>query len=211
VPTVDDTEPKYGMAVSGIVHPCRILRNSTAQVDDVLILTKPLGMGIIATALKRGLADKATAQKVIAIMSTLNKAAAEAMETVSVHACTDITGFGLLGHLHELASGSQVDVELTLAGIPILPEARALASADIIPGGTLNNLSYVQPFVTFAEGISRVDQVLLADAQTSGGLLISLAEDELAELLHQLEQKGVSGKVIGCVISKGTGLIRVSH
>jgi cysteine desulfurase len=209
--TVDDTEPKYGMAVTGIVHPCRILRNSTAQVDDVLILTKPLGMGIIATALKRGLADKATAQKVIAIMSTLNKAAAEAMETVSVHACTDITGFGLLGHLHELASGSQVDVELTLAGIPILPEARALASADIIPGGTLNNLSYVQPFVTFAEGISRVDQVLLADAQTSGGLLISLAEDELAELLHQLEQKGVSGKVIGCVISKGTGLIRVSH
>ena len=151
--TVDDTEPKYGMAVTGIVHPGKILRNSTAQVGDVLVLTKPLGMGIIATALKRGLADQTTAQKAIAIMSTLNKIAAETLANFTVHACTDVTGFGLLGHLHEMAAGSQADVELNLSAIPILPEARALVSADVVPGGTLNNLSYVHP-CNLEEGIS---------------------------------------------------------
>ena len=207
--TVDDTEPKYGMAVTGIVHPDKILRNSTARVGDVLVLTKPLGMGIIATALKRGLADQATAQKAISIMSTLNKAAAEAMDTVSVHACTDVTGFGLLGHLHEMAAGSHVDVELDLTAIPILPEARALASADVIPGGTLNNLAYVQPYVTFADGMSRVDQVLLADAQTSGGLLISLAAEDVPQLLAGLDERGVEGHLVGKVSCVGSGLIKV--
>lgn len=207
--TVDDTEPKYGMAVTGIVHPGKILRNSTAQVGDVLVLTKPLGMGIIATALKRGLADQTTAQKAIAIMSTLNKIAAETLANFTVHACTDVTGFGLLGHLHEMAAGSQVDVELNLSAIPILPEARALASADVVPGGTLNNLSYVHPFVTFEEGISRVDQLLLADAQTSGGLLISLSLQEAGTLLIALANNGVEGHMIGCVKQTGSGKIRV--
>jgi cysteine desulfurase NifS/selenium donor protein len=207
--TVDDIEPKYGMAVTGIVHPDRVIRNSTAQVGDVLVLTKPLGMGILATAMKRGLADEATRRKAIRIMATLNKDAAEVMETVEVHACTDITGFGLLGHLHEMATGSGVDVSLQLSAVPILQEARVLAAADIIPGGTLNNLSYVEAHVRFAEGVSRLDQILLADAQTSGGLLISLPEGSLQTLLDGLAARGVTGAVVGRVDQAGSGRIHV--
>ncbi len=208
--TVDDTEPKFGMAVTGIVHPNKILRNSTAQMGDMLVLTKPLGVGIIATALKRGLADDVTAKKAIVLMSTLNKAAAEAMQGLDIHACTDVTGFGLLGHLHEMTAGSHVDAELSLADVPILPEARKLAAADVIPGGTLNNLSYVEPFVTFEKGISYVDKVLLADAQTSGGLLISVPEESYAELLARLAQNGVVAYTIGRVIHQGTGSIHIT-
>lgn len=207
--TIDDTEPKYGMAVTGIVHPDKVIRNSTAQVGDVLVLTKPLGMGIIATALKRGLADEVIAQKAIQIMVTLNKASAEAMATVHVHACTDITGFGLLGHLHEMTSASHVDVELTLSAIPILPEARVFATMDIIPGGTLNNLSFVQTHVIFSDNISRVDQLLLADAQTSGGLLISLPASEAQRLLDALDARKVQGHIIGQITGEGQGKIRI--
>ncbi|MFZ3070297.1 MAG: selenide, water dikinase SelD [Anaerolineaceae bacterium] len=207
--TVDDIEPKYGMAVTGIIHPDRVIRNCTAQVGDVLVLTKPLGMGIIATAMKRGLADEATQQKAIAIMATLNKDAAELMESLGVHACTDITGFGLLGHLHEMAAGSGVDVCLQLSGVPILPEARALVAADVIPGGTLNNLSYVEGHVEFAEGVSHLDQILLADAQTSGGLLISLSEESSKALLEGLTKRGIKGSVVGRVEKPGSGRITV--
>jgi len=207
--TVDDTEPKYGMAVTGIIHPQRILRNSTAKAGDVLVLTKPLGLGIIATALKRGLADKETEQKAISIMAALNKAAAEAMLTVSASACTDITGFGLLGHLYEMAAGSAVDVEITASAVPIIPAARNFASGDVVPGGTLNNLSYVTPYVTFSKEVSRVDQILLADAQTSGGLLISLPEAEAPKLLAALTTRHIHGAVIGRVVSKGTGTLKV--
>ncbi|MCJ7693797.1 MAG: selenide, water dikinase SelD [Anaerolineaceae bacterium] len=207
--TIDDTEPKFGMAVTGIVHPQKILRNSTAQVGDILVLTKPLGLGIIATALKRGLADSATATKAIEIMSTLNKAAAEAMSEVKVSACTDITGFGLLGHLHEMAAGSGVDITLELQAIPIIPEARSLAAGDVIPGGTLNNLSFVKPHVTFSEGISNVDQILLADAQTSGGLLISLPASEVKQLIDALNERNIQGHIIGYVKKKGIGNIVV--
>ncbi len=208
--TVDDTEPKFGLAVTGIVHPDRVLRNSTARPGDALVLTKPLGVGIISTAVKRGLADEATAQGAAELMATLNRAAAEAMLEVGASACTDITGFGLLGHLREMAAGSEVDVALSASAVPILPAAQAFAGADVVPGGTLNNLAHVEPHVTFAAGVSRVAQLILADAQTSGGLLISLPAERVDALLATLHERGVKDAAwIGQVTGPGTGHISV--
>lgn len=207
--TVDDVEPKYGMAVTGIVHPDKVVRNSTAQVGDVLILTKPIGMGILTTALKRGLLDEQTSQQAIQMMAHLNKTAAEVMTAYQVHACTDITGFGLLGHLHEMTSGSGVNAEINFDRVPIMPQARNLAGADVVPGGSLNNLSYVQPFVMFDPGISNVEKILLADAQTSGGLLISLAADQSDAFLRDLEIAGEAGYLVGTITNSGMGTIKV--
>ncbi|NHI82800.1 MAG: selenide, water dikinase SelD [Candidatus Thorarchaeota archaeon] len=209
--TVDDTEPKYGLAVTGFVHPDRILRNSTAQLDDVLVLTKPIGLGIIATGIKRGLVDVAMAEEATRIMAELNKTAAEVMIEVGVSACTDITGFGLLGHLREMAAGSKVDVELVASHVPILQEARNLAVANVVPGGTLDNLAHVRPHVDFDDALSELDRVLLADAQTSGGLLISVPEKRCDLLLRNLQARHVEhAKMIGRITAKGKGRIRVS-
>ena len=208
--TVDDTEPKYGLAVTGVVHPDRVVRNSTARPGDVLVLTKPLGTGIIATAVKRGLADEAAAQEAAELMATLNRAAAEAMIEVGAHACTDITGFGLLGHLREMATGSGVDVTLHAGAVPTLDAAWPFAGADVVPGGTLNNLAYVAEQVSFAAEVSRVAQLILADAQTSGGLLISLAAERSDDLLAALQDRGVTAAaLIGEVTGTGTGHITV--
>ena len=132
--TVDDNEPKYGMAVTGLVAPDKVIRNSTGKPGDALILTKPLGLGILTTALKQGLVDRAIQTKLVEIMATLNKTAAECMAAFPVNACTDVTGFGLLGHLHEMTSGAGVDAEIKLNAVPILPEARRMAEMDVIPG-----------------------------------------------------------------------------
>ena len=208
--TVDDSEPKYGMAVTGLVHPDKILRNSTAVPGDVLILTKPIGLGILTTALKQGLVGKDVETKAIQIMAQLNKEAAECMQAYTVHACTDVTGFGLLGHLREMTAGAGVDAILNLESIPILPEARELAAMDVIPGGTLNNLKYVKPHVSFAEGISTIEQALLADAQTSGGLLISVPETESDQLLKDLLDRGLDAARIGSISKVGEGNITVN-
>jgi selenide,water dikinase len=208
--TVDDTEPKFGLAVTGIVHPERVVRNSTARPGDALVLTKPLGVGIISTAVKRGLADEATAREAAELMAALNRDAAEAMIAVEASACTDITGFGLLGHLREMAAGSGVDVTLTADVVPILPAAETFAGGDVVPGGTLNNLAYVKPHVTFAPGVSRVRQLILADAQTSGGLLISVPAERADDLLAALCARGVrDAACIGQVTGPGTGHITV--
>jgi len=208
--TVDDTEPKFGLAVTGLVHPERVMRNSTARPGDVLVLTKPLGTGIISTAVKRGLADEAAAREAAELMATLNRAAAEAMIEVGAHACTDVTGFGLLGHLYEMAAGSGVDVTLHASAVPTLDAAVPFAGADVVPGGTLNNLAYVGEQVTFAPEVSRVAQLILADAQTSGGLLIGLAAERAGALLDALQERGVaSSAVIGEVTAPGTGRITV--
>jgi selenium donor protein len=208
--TVDDTEPKFGLAVTGVVHPDRVLRNSTACPGDALVLTKPLGTGIIATAIKRGLADKAAAQQAIELMASLNRAAAEAMLEIGSNACTDVTGFGLLGHLREMAAGSNVDVTIRASAVPILDPAWTFAGAGIVPGGTLNNLAYVEPYVTFASGVSQVARLLLADAQTSGGLLISLSGKHAEALLVALHTRGVSeAAIIGEITGKGTGHLTV--
>jgi selenium donor protein len=210
--TVDDTEPKFGLAVTGIVHPEQLLRNSTSQPGDSLVLTKPLGTGIISTAVKRGLADKTTARQTAELMATLNHAAAEAMAEVGVHACTDVTGFGLLGHLSEMAAGSRVDVIIHAGAVPTLDAAWTFAGADVVPGGTLDNLAYVEPNVTFAPEVSQVAQTILADAQTSGGLLISLPSDRTAALLAALRAHGVTAaSVIGHVRGAGTGHIEVQE
>jgi selenide,water dikinase len=175
-----------------------------------LILTKPLGVGVISTAVKHGLADEATAQEAAELMATLNRAAAEAMLEVGANACTDITGFGLLGHLREMVAGSKVDVTLSASAVPTLSAAWTFAGADVVPGGTLNNLAYVQPHVTFEPGVSRVTQLLLADAQTSGGLLISLPGDRADALLAALHERGVKGAArIGEVTGPGAGRISV--
>mgnify|MGYP001043212045 CR=1 FL=1 len=209
--TVDDTEPKFGLAVTGLVHPEKILRNSTAQPGDALILTKPLGLGILTTALKQGLGDAVTENNAIQIMAALNKDAADCFKDFSVNACTDVTGFGLLGHLREMTVGSQVDAHLIFEDVPILSEAREFASMNIIPGGTLKNLDFVRPYVKFGKTISEIDQLLLADAQTSGGLLISLAEDQVDALLEKLNAKGVWGARIGQITSSGSGIITVER
>ena len=208
--TVEDTEPKFGLAVTGIVHPDHVISNSGALPGDALVLTKPLGVGIISTAVKSGLADEIIAQEASELMATLNRAACEAMLEVGVNACTDITGFGLLGHLHEMAAGSHVDVTLSASAVPTLSAAWDLAGAGSVPGGTLNNLTFVSNHVTFVPKISRVEQLILADAQTSGGLLISLPEDRVDVLLAALHMKGVQAAArIGQVTAKGEGQIEV--
>jgi cysteine desulfurase len=208
--TVDDTEPKFGLVVTGVVHPERVLRNSTAQPGDALVLTKPLGVGIISTAVKRGLADEATARQATELMAALNRDAAEAMVEAGAHACTDVTGFGLLGHLREMTAGSGVDVTISAGDVPTLPAAWTFAGADVVPGGTRDNLAHVEPHVTFAPGVSRVAQLILADAQTSGGLLISLAAERVDALLRALHARGITNAArIGQVTGAGPGHITV--
>jgi cysteine desulfurase len=208
--TVDDTEPKFGLAVTGVVHPGRVLRNSTARPGDALVLTKPLGTGIIATAVKRGLVGEGTARQAAELMATLNRAAAEAMLEIGASACTDVTGFGLLGHLHEMASASGVDVTVRAAAVPTLEAAWTLAGAGVVPGGTLDNLAYVEPSVSFAAEVSQVARLILADAQTSGGLLISLPTGRAEALLVALQTRGVhQSAIIGRVTGQGAGHITV--
>jgi cysteine desulfurase len=208
--TVEDIEPKFGLAVTGIVHPDRVVRNSSARPGDALVLTKPIGVGILSTAAKGGLAEDADVDRASLLMATLNRAACEAMVEVGVHACTDITGFGLLGHLLEMAIGSHVEVVLSAKSVPILPAVRNLAGAGSIPGGTVNNLKHVLPHVAFSPGISEVDKLILADAQTSGGLLISLPEARVAALVEALQVRGVDDAArVGQVQTEGEGHIVV--
>jgi selenium donor protein len=210
--TVDDTEPKFGLAVTGVVHPDEVLRNSTARPGDALILTKPLGTGIVSTAVKRGLADQVAARQVSDLMATLNRTAAEVMVEYGAHACTDITGFGLLGHLREMAAGSGMDMAIQAGSVPILDAARVFAGADIVPGGTVNNLDHVAQHVTFSPEVSRVVRLVLADAQTSGGLLISLPAERCDALVSALRARGVShASVIGQVMGEGSGHVWVEQ
>ena len=208
--TIDDNEPKFGLVILGTVHPKKILTNAAAKSGDVLILTKPLGLGIISTAIKRGLAEKKTENKVFEIMSELNKISAEVMEDFPVNACTDVTGFGFLGHLSEMSRGSGMDVEVYADKIPIIKEAREFASANIIPGGSLNNLEYVADFVVWNDKIPRLDRIILCDAQTSGGLLISLPEKFAEEMIQKLHEKGINyAAIIGKFREKSNGKIFV--
>lgn len=208
--TVEDAEPKFGLAVTGQVHPKKIWTNSNARPGDVLILTKPIGLGILTTGMKRGLLSENTAEKIFKIMSTLNHDAAEAAEAIDIHACTDVTGFGLLGHLKEMTVGSQVDAEITAAKVPVIPEAIELIRADVVPGGTLSNQEYVAPWITWDNTISRIGQILLCDAQTSGGLLFSVSRKDSAKLLQLLQAKHIhDAAIIGQITQKGSGNILV--
>lgn len=207
--TVDDTEPKFGLAVTGIIHPDKIIKNSGAKPGDVLILTKPIGTGILATAMKRGVVAQQFSNLAIQQMLVLNKKAAEIMQSFPVSACTDITGFGLLGHLHEMTSASGVDAEIYSSVIPILPGAEDMAAAGIIPGGTLNNLEFVKKFVIWDEKLTYLMKILLCDAQTSGGLLVSLPESYAVEYVQKLAESGLTGVNVGKMLSEGTGSIYI--
>jgi selenide,water dikinase len=196
--SIDDPEPKYGMAVTGTVHPARILRNVGAKPGDALLLTKPLGSGIVTTGIKRGTAPAAVVERAVQVMAALNKAAGEVLAASgAVHALTDVTGFGLLGHSWEMAEGSRVRFRLEARAIPVQEGVRELAAADVIPGGSKANLEWVKPHVRFPEGMSAVDRIVLADAQTNGGLLAAVAPERAGELLAAMSRAGVEAARIG--------------
>jgi cysteine desulfurase NifS/selenium donor protein len=208
--TVDDTEPKYGLAVTGRIDPARILTNAAAKPGDAIVLTKPIGTGILATAMKRGLVGEATVARAVAVMSALNREAAEAMEGFPVSACTDVTGFGLLGHLKEMARGSGVDAEIDAERVPLIEEALELAAANVVPGGSVDNLGYVEDAVLWPDHLPRPERLLLCDAQTSGGLLIALPSDDAAALMADMARRGVSeAALIGRFTVRGPGRIVV--
>jgi cysteine desulfurase len=208
--TIDDPEPKYGMVVSGVVHPGRIWANSGAREGDAVIITKPVGTGILTTALKRGLISQPTKTELIRSMSELNKTAAGIMEKYSIHACTDVTGFGLIGHLSEVSVASKVHVELFADRIPIFEETAGLAAASIIPGGSTNNLNYFSRFVSWDKNISAITKIILCDAQTSGGLLFTVPGEEKEKLILDLGNAGIhSATHIGNCFEYGKGTIFV--
>jgi selenide,water dikinase len=208
--TIDDKEPKFGFAVTGLVHPDRIYRNVGAKPGDVLVLTKPLGSGIISTAIKNGKAPRALIQTVVEVMATLNKAAAEAMVEIGANACTDVTGFGLLGHLHEMTSGSGVGARISLREIPIIPEVWGLAREGYVPGGSKSNLRFLEKTIVWNSTLEEA-KMILADAQTSGGLLISVPREKADSLRHALSSRGVNPvEFIGEIIPDSNGQIWVT-
>jgi selenide,water dikinase len=209
--SIDDKEPKYGMAITGVVHPGKMALKSGARPGDALVLTKPLGTGIISSAIKAGRAPRTIIEAATANMKALNKAASEAMVEAGVTGATDITGFGLLGHLHEMLHTSGVSARLVSSRVPVIDGVRALAKSGV-PGGTRSNLKYVNDKVTWDEGISEEEKLVLADAQTSGGLLIAVSRDRLDALLAGLASRNVETRaVIGEVISGEGGRIRVDR
>ncbi len=206
--SLNDSEPKYGMAVTGLVHPDQVVTNAGAKAGDLLFLTKPLGIGLITTAIDRRLVDPATIRRVVSVMSKLNREASEAMLKVGVDACTDVTGFGLLGHLHEMALASGLSAEVGLDRVPVLEEAWELVRRGVVPEGTHNNRHYLDGKVRW-EGISREEQLVLCDAQTSGGLLIACPPDRDERLATSMEQAGVEAAVIGRMAPGASGEILV--
>ena len=198
--TIKDPVPKYGLVVTGRVKKKNLTLNSTAKAGDVLILTKPLGSGIIATAIKKDKAPRSIMKEAVNVMTNLNSGGAKAMNAVGVNACTDITGYGLLGHLLEMCEGSKISATIECNEIPLMQGVFELAQKGFIPGGTKRNLDHVIPNVNFSKNISQEQKYLLADAQTSGGLLISVPKDKAEDLQYLLmENQCLSSSVIGQV------------
>jgi selenide,water dikinase len=209
--TIDDPEPKYGMAVVGLAHPERLLTVDRARPGDLLVLTKPLGTGVVATALKQGAADAETVAIAVEAMTTLNAAASEAAVAGGVRAVTDITGFGLLGHLHRMANASQVSAEVYAASVPFLPGAADLADRGFVSGGTRKNTTYLADVVEIEPEVPPTAAILLHDAQTSGGMLLAIPPDQVDGLLDALQGRGVHPVPIGRMLSGPPGRIRVHH
>ncbi len=204
--TVTDREPKYGLCVTGLIDPARIITKAGAQPGDRLLLSKPLGTGLITTAAKRAAVDAADLAAAIESMRTLNRQIAELMAQVEVHAATDVTGYGLLGHAAEIARQSKVAIELSAAAVPALPGALRYAEAGMIPGGLRRNLDFAAAFTSFAPTISAAQQLLLADPQTSGGLLIAAPPAAAAALQRLCAAVGQPIWEIGA-IRAGAGII----
>ena len=207
--TVSDQELKYGLAVTGLVHPDRILTNAGARPGDILLLTKPIGTGTITTALKAGKGNPEMEAEVCRSMALLNRSAAELCQRFKVHAVTDITGFGLLGHSLEMAEASRAGLILRYNSVPVFAAAVATTAAGFVPGGTRANLLYVQPKVDFLERITPEQRLILSDPQTSGGLLIAIPEEEAFALVRAARDEGVRMAVIGEVVSDHPGRIEV--
>lgn len=207
--TVDDLEPKYGLAVLGFAHPEQIIPNSSARPGDQLILTKPLGLGIITTGIKRERVSPEVEAEAIRVMTTLNRAAAHAMRRVGVRAATDVTGYGLLGHLRNLLLASGVSATIRLSCVPVLTAAWELVAERIVPGGTLANHAYLAPFVEWDSSISEEAQLVLCDAQTSGGILIAVPPEKVDALCAALNESHTLAAIIGEVTAGAAGRIRV--
>ena len=200
--TIHGAEPIYGLAVSGFVHPKRILTNSGAKPGDVLLLTKPLGVGVLTTAAKAGLVEDTVMQRIYRQMAALNKTARDIMVKYRVHSCTDVTGFALLGHSSEMAQGSGCTVHIRTSDVPYHPEAWELADMGFLPAGAYRNRDYAEAGVTVRGGISRTMQDLLYDPQTSGGLLMAVAEKDAEVCLRELRDAIPAAAAVGYVTEK---------
>lgn len=194
--SIDDAEPKYGMAVTGIVHPDRVITNAGGRPGDALVLTKPLGSGMLTTAIKRGIASEPERAAVTELMVQLNRGAGAAAAAAGAHAATDITGFGLLGHLLEMTQASGTGAALDASAVPRLDGVRAYAEGGVYPGGSASNLAYVSRRIRFGDAVDDAERLILADAQTSGGLLIAIPEDRVDALLGQLAEQGVGTRAV---------------
>ena len=204
--SVDDKEPKYGLVVTGEIHQDRIWKNSGARPGDALVLTKSLGTGIIATGIKKGMATQDSIEDAINSMSSLNKNSAQELREYNVNAVTDVTGFGLLGHLKEICENSNVSSKIKFQDLVFLNGAKELAMEGIMPGGTRRNLKSVEKVVSFGKKISELEQLLSADAQTSGGLLISMPIKDAKSFVKKVDNQAA---IIGQVTEKRPYLIRV--
>ncbi len=210
--SIDDPEPKFGMVALGEVHPAKITTVGGAQPGHRIVLTKPIGTGILSTALKRDALDERDLQPAVDSMVRLNRDARDAMMDVAsgVHACTDVTGFGLLGHLHNVLLASACGARIESTAVPLLPRARELAAAGNVPGGTTRNLSDAETFTRWTRNIDATMKTLLADAQTSGGLLIAVSPESVDRLTAGLRARDVTAAVIGTMTDEPAGQIEVA-
>lgn len=207
--SIHDDEPKYGLAVTGFVHPDKMLTNSKARPGDVLLLTKPIGIGVLSTAAKADMLSKSGQELINRLMTTLNKAARDAMVKYNVHACTDVTGFGLIGHTYEMASGSDTEIIIYVDSIDLIPEALELARMGMLPAGMYRNRNFAQAHVD-AGDTELAKQDMLYDPQTAGGLLIAVAPEDADALFNELKNTVPSAQRIGTVSEyKGDKRIRL--
>lgn len=209
--SIDDKEPKYGLAVTGVVHPDKILSNSSAKVGDMLILTKPLGTGILNTSIKGGIASQKNIDDVTHTMSYLNKYAADIAIKYNINSCTDITGFGLLGHIFEMASGSGVSIDIHYNSIPILDGTEEFAKMGMIPAGAYRNKKYLESRLKFDKSIKQFQEDVLYDPQTSGGLLLSVRSECADKLFEELKILKVPYGIVGEVTTKREFSIYISN
>jgi selenide,water dikinase len=206
--TIDDKEPKFGLSVMGVVHPGKVVRNSGAQAGDRVVLTKPIGTGIMATALRAGHETEESARDVIESMAALNRLACEAMVEVGVHAATDVTGFGIIGHLHEMAEASGLCARLCASAVPVFARAIEYAHAGVVPGRTADVIAWATGFASSSPGADADAWLpVLCDPQTSGGLLIAVDPERLAALIAALESRGVLAAVVGEFVAGEMGTV----
>lgn len=207
--SIDDQEPKFGLSVTGIVHPQKVWKNVGAKPGDVLVLTKPIGVGILTTGIKRGVVTEKQEKIVTETMAMLNKTAAELLKKYQPNAVTDVTGFGLLGHGSEMARGSGVSFEIYPSQVPVLDGTVELAKNGVVPGGSKSNLKWLEDEIDFSS-VKEEQQIVLCDAITSGGLLVALSEEEAVQYVNDLHSSGLShAAIIGKVVEKSEKLISV--